>query len=103
MDRIFVPVAPLAALVRGQQAAGAPITFVVEQDGDHFSIIKSAQTRVLDFLRHAEGEPAPVAEWVGVKRGREVLTMNAEGDTMTERFANPPDGPPYTIVWKRVN
>ena len=47
-----------------------------------------------------EGSSFP--NWNGLRRGRDQLTLDADGDTMTEQFANLPDGPPITIVWKRV-
>lgn len=53
------------------------------------------------FLSEAvEGSSFP--NWNGLRRGREQMTFTADGDTMTERFANLPDGPEITILWRRV-
>ena len=62
-------------------------TYTVGEDGQFFSQV-------------VEGSSFPI--WNGLKRGREQLTLNAAGDAMTEHFANLPDGPRLTIVWKRV-
>lgn len=62
-------------------------TYAVGDDGQFLSQV-------------VEGSSFP--NWNGLRRGREQLTLDADGDTMTERFANLPDGPPVAIVWKRV-
>lgn len=62
-------------------------TYTVGDDGQFLSQV-------------VEGSTFP--NWNGIRRGREQLTLEADGDPMTERFANLPDGPPVTIVWKRV-
>ena len=62
-------------------------TYTVGDDGQFFDQV-------------VEGSTFP--NWNGLKRGREQLTLNADGDVMTEHFANLPDGPQIKIVWKRV-
>lgn len=47
-----------------------------------------------------EGSTFP--NWNGLKRGREQLIPNADGDVMTEHFANLPDGLQVRVVWRRV-
>ena len=62
-------------------------TYTIGEDGQFLSEV-------------VEGSTFP--NWNGLKRGREQLTLNADGDVMTEHFANLPDGPQVRIVWKRV-
>lgn len=51
----FVPVAPLEEVVRRQLTKGAPVTLEVLQKGDHFSIIRGAQDRLLLFTEQLLG------------------------------------------------
>ncbi|CAA9504283.1 MAG: hypothetical protein AVDCRST_MAG91-1228 [uncultured Sphingomonadaceae bacterium] len=87
-DRERVPDAELLRAAKGHVSLYG--TYTVGEDGQFFRKI-------------LEGSSVP--NWVGLRRGREVLTMNANaaGDTITERFTNPPNGPPYSIIWKRVS
>lgn len=57
-------------------------TYTVGGDGQFFSQV-------------VEGSSFP--NWNGLKRGREQLTLNVDGDTMTEHFSNLPDGPPVRL------
>lgn len=47
----FVPIDPLQRLVKAQQDRGAPVNLIIQQGGNHFSIIRQRQKEVRQFIR----------------------------------------------------